>query len=76
MAETKGKVVKSVAFQLQDPFEFELYYFMNRHKYFSTAVKRLIQRDMETNMHDFDREACQKAYRDYMDALEAEKRND
>lgn len=41
------KKVKSVAFQLEDPMEKKLYDFANQNKYFSTYVKRLIQRDME-----------------------------
>jgi hypothetical protein len=69
MGETAGKKVKSVAFQLQDPFEFELHYFAARNAYFSTYIKRLIQRDMESNSHDFDRAACQQAYKDFMDSL-------
>ncbi|KAB2380229.1 hypothetical protein [Bacillus toyonensis] len=43
-----GKKVKSVAFQLDDPMEFKLYYHsLNQGVYFSTYIKRLIQRDVE-----------------------------
>lgn len=41
------KKVKSVAFNIADPIEFALYQYAQQHKYFSTYVKRLIQRDME-----------------------------
>ncbi|AVO23071.1 hypothetical protein [Bacillus phage Anath] len=41
------KKVKSVAFQLADPMEFKLFHFAMKNSYFSTYVKRLIQRDME-----------------------------
>ncbi|MET3696637.1 hypothetical protein SAMN05877753_103118 [Bacillus oleivorans] len=47
----KGKkVVKSVAFQLEDPMEAKLYEHAMKNKYFSTYVKRLIQRDMENDI--------------------------
>jgi hypothetical protein len=41
------KKVKSVAFNIEDPMEYALYHFALENKYFSTYVKRLIQRDME-----------------------------
>jgi len=41
------KKVKSVAFQTADPYELALYTHAEKHKYFSTYVKRLIARDME-----------------------------
>lgn len=41
------KKVKSVAFNVADPMEYALYHYAAQHKYFSTYVKRLIQRDME-----------------------------
>lgn len=41
------KKVKSVAFNISDPIEYALYQYALEHKYFSTYVKRLIQRDME-----------------------------
>lgn len=41
------KKVKSVAFNVSDPIEYALYQFALENKYFSTYVKRLIQRDME-----------------------------
>lgn len=41
------KKVKSVAFNTADPMENALYQYANKNKYFSTYVKRLIQRDME-----------------------------
>lgn len=41
------KIVKSVAFQLADPTEYKMYYHaMNQGVYFSTYIKRLIQRDL------------------------------
>lgn len=42
-----SKKVKSVAFNTEDPMEYALYQYALKHKYFSTYVKRLIQRDME-----------------------------
>ena len=41
------KKVKSVAFNLYDPYESRLYDHAKQHKVFSAYVKRLIQRDME-----------------------------
>jgi hypothetical protein len=41
------KKVKSVAFNIADPIEYALYQYALENKYFSTYVKRLIQRDME-----------------------------
>lgn len=41
------KKVKSVAFNIADPMEYALYEYAKKNKYFSTYVKRLIQRDME-----------------------------
>ncbi|WP_200416227.1 hypothetical protein [Virgibacillus salexigens] len=41
------KKVKSVAFNVSDPTEYALYRYAAENKYFSTYVKRLIQRDME-----------------------------
>ena len=41
------KKVKSVAFNVADPMEYALYQYALKNKYFSTYVKRLIQRDME-----------------------------
>jgi hypothetical protein len=41
------KKVKSVAFNVADPMELALYEYALKNKYFSTYVKRLIQRDME-----------------------------
>ncbi|MBL5833282.1 hypothetical protein HV453_18335 [Bacillus sporothermodurans] len=43
----KMKKVKSVAFNVSDPIEYALYNYALGHSYFSTYVKRLIQRDME-----------------------------
>ncbi|MCU5510301.1 hypothetical protein OCB07_15860 [Bacillus cereus] len=46
--ENVTKKVKSVAFQLADPMEFKQYWHcMNQGVYFSTYIKRLIQRDIE-----------------------------
>lgn len=42
------KKVKSIAFQLADPTEFKLYHHaLTQGVYFSTYIKRLIQRDIE-----------------------------
>ncbi|KIL46140.1 hypothetical protein [Jeotgalibacillus campisalis] len=41
------KKVKSVAFNVDDPIERQMYDYASNNKYFSTYVKRLIQRDME-----------------------------
>lgn len=45
--ENVTKKVKSVAFQLADPTEYKLYHHaLNQGVYFSTYIKRLIQRDV------------------------------
>ncbi|PEM30194.1 hypothetical protein [Bacillus wiedmannii] len=41
------KKVKSVAFNVADEMEFNLFHFASKQQYFSTYIKRLIQRDME-----------------------------
>lgn len=41
------KKVKSVAFNVADPIEYALYQHAMKNRYFSTYIKRLIQRDME-----------------------------
>lgn len=42
------KKVKSIAFQLADPMEYKMYkHAETQGKYFSTYIKRLIQRDIE-----------------------------
>lgn len=41
------KKVKSVAFNIADPMELALYTHALKNKYFSTYIKRLIQRDLE-----------------------------
>jgi hypothetical protein len=41
------KRVKSVAFNIADPYELALYEHCKKHKYFSTYIKRLVARDME-----------------------------
>jgi hypothetical protein len=43
----KSKEVKSVAFSHSDPMEQRLLEYALKQRYFSTYVKRLIQRDME-----------------------------
>lgn len=58
------KKVKSVAFNVEDPMEFALYTFANKNKYFSTYVKRLIQRDME-NGNKADMKEFEEAFRIY-----------
>jgi hypothetical protein len=42
-----NRVVKSVCFNLDDPFENEMYQYSMRFKGFSTFVKRLIQNSIE-----------------------------
>lgn len=42
------KKVKSIAFNTSDPMEYKMYHHAhNQGKYFSTYIKRLIQRDIE-----------------------------
>lgn len=41
------KKVKSVAFNIEDPMKKRLYEHALENKYFSTYIKRLIQRDLE-----------------------------
>ncbi|WP_207993347.1 hypothetical protein [Bacillus sp. XF8] len=41
------KKVKTVAFNILNPIDRRLYNHMRRQKYFSTHIKRLIQRDLE-----------------------------
>ncbi|MEK7017610.1 hypothetical protein [Bacillus sp. FSL R9-9410] len=41
------KKVKTVAFNMLDPLDRRLYNHMERQMYFSTHMKRLIQRDVE-----------------------------
>jgi hypothetical protein len=42
-----NRVVKSVSFNLDDPFENEMYQYSKRFKGFSTFIKRLIQNSIE-----------------------------
>ncbi len=41
------KKVKSVAFNVADTMEYGMFHYAGKQQYFSTYVKRLIQRDME-----------------------------
>lgn len=41
------KKVKSVAFNVADPMEYGMFHYAAKQEYFSTYMKRLIQRDME-----------------------------
>jgi hypothetical protein len=41
------KRVKSVSFNVADPYEMAMYEHARKHRYFSTYIKRLIARDME-----------------------------
>lgn len=66
------KKVKSVAFNISDPMEYALYQYANKHKYFSTYVKRLIQRDME-NGHKVNLEDIEKLSDIFKDKDEEEK---
>lgn len=59
------KKVKSVAFQLADPMEFKLFHFSMKNSYFSTYVKRLIQRDMEMDESMLG-DDWKKAYEQYL----------
>lgn len=58
------KKVKSVAFNVADSMEFEMFHYAMKQKYFSTYVKRLIQRDMEDGKRVF-REMDKEAYNAY-----------
>jgi hypothetical protein len=42
-----NRIVKSVSFNLDDPFENEMYHYSMRFKGFSTFVKRLIQNSID-----------------------------
>lgn len=42
-----GKKIKSVAFNLEDPIEVQLFNHANKYTVFSAYIKRLIQREME-----------------------------
>lgn len=59
------KKVKSVAFNVADPMEFKLYHYALKQAYFSTYVKRLIQRDMEGG-HKLDGEGWEEAYEEFI----------
>ena len=61
------KKVKSVAFNVADPVEYALYQFASQNKYFSTYVKRLIQRDMESGQK-VDLSKFGDGYKAYQDA--------
>jgi len=53
------KKVKSVAFNVADPMEYGMFHYAAKQEYFSTYMKRLIQRDMEDGkrvMHEMDRD--------------------
>lgn len=47
------KKVKSVAFNVADPMEYQMFHYAMEKQYFSTYVKRLIQRDMEDGKRVF-----------------------
>jgi len=65
------KKVKSVAFNVADPIEYALYQYSRKNKYFSTYIKRLIQRDMEHgNTNDF--EKYQQGFEEYNKKMEEE----
>lgn len=50
-----GKVVKSVSFNVNDPYERKMLDFVEKNnKYFATYIKRLIQRDMENGRKTVD----------------------
>jgi hypothetical protein len=51
--EIKMKKVKSVAFNVADNMEYELFHYAAKQQYFSTYIKRLIQRDMEDGKRVF-----------------------
>lgn len=63
------KKVKSVAFNIADPIEYALYQYALENRYFSTYVKRLIQRDMEHGQK-IDLSKYAQGYKHYMDNLE------
>lgn len=60
------KKVKSVAFNIADPMEFALFTYANKNKYFSTYVKRLIQRDMESGQK-VDMKEYEEAFKVYQE---------
>lgn len=60
------KKVKSVAFNVSDPIEYALFQYAKQNKYFSTYVKRLIQRDMEHGQK-IDLEQYQEGFEVYKD---------
>lgn len=68
------KKVKSVAFNVSDPIEYALYNYALGHSYFSTYVKRLIQRDMEHGQ-GVNLEKYMKGFEEYNKPTEA-KNND
>jgi hypothetical protein len=65
------KKVKSVAFNVADPMELALYEHALKSKYFSTYIKRLIQRDMERGSQ-VDLSKYEEASRIYREADEKE----
>jgi hypothetical protein len=69
------KKVKSVAFNVADPIEYALYQYANKHKYFSTYVKRLIQRDME-NGKKIDLSEFEEAVKHYQEEDEQNKKEE
>ncbi|QNI20418.1 hypothetical protein A6E27_23115 [Bacillus cereus] len=58
------KKVKSVAFNVADSMEYEMFHYAMKQQYFSTYVKRLIQRDMEDGKRVF-REMDKETYNAY-----------
>jgi len=58
------KKVKSVAFNVADPMEYEMFHYAAAQQYFSTYIKRLIQRDMEDGKRIF-REMDKETYNAY-----------
>jgi hypothetical protein len=64
------KKVKSVAFNIADPMELALYEYALKNKYFSTYIKRLIQRDMESG-HKIDLSKFEEASRIYREKEES-----
>lgn len=68
------KKVKSVAFNVEDPIEYALYQYALKNKYFSTYVKRLIQRDMEHGQK-IDLSEYQEGFEEYNRKIKEEKEN-
>jgi hypothetical protein len=66
------KKVKSVSFNVADPMEMALYEHARKNRYFSTYIKRLIQRDMEHG-NQVDLSEFEKASKHYQESDEPQR---